>query len=132
MKYKRTQDDSSGRTTWAVLVALGQIKKRYTESPTIRVQQLTFWQPGTPNVQRLVAISQLAESLDRLYRSPLIGAARLAPRDKALHDLAEVLVIGTNTVSTIAETADRLYAFGANTYDSEKDFDAGEGGSQDH
>lgn len=99
-------------TTWTTLRVLDQNMKIFNDSGTVKMSNLTFWNPTASADMRKFQATALANQMDNVFR--LIRRAKYendVTKEKAVTDITNTLINEDKTICNLAEVIDVDYLF---------------------
>lgn len=108
-------------TTWTTLIILDQIDTPFVDSPTVKIQDFTFWnQAGSSDMRKLMA-NTLAIQMDNIFtmtRGAQYNSNSM--KEAVINGMVNILTVGNKTISDLAEFNDSNYTFwtGENTHEN--------------
>lgn len=99
-------------TTWSTLLILDQISAAFSDSGALKIQDFTFWnKTGSSEMRKLMA-NTLATQMDNIFT--MIRGAQYekgVTKENAINGMMNILAVGDQTVSGLAELNNNNYAF---------------------
>lgn len=99
-------------TLWITLYSMNQLTTNFADSGTLTMDQLTFFNPLASPEQQAHTVAMVADQLDNVFLNG--RGATYEPgvtHSSAISGLVAILGDKTQTVATLASTADSLYLF---------------------
>ena len=99
-------------TTWSTLRSLGQHKEVFSKSGSLPMKQLTFWNSTATAQMKDLQAKTLARQIDNVFlkirKAKYEGGVNT---DRAIGDMASVMINGEKTVGELAAVIDDDYTF---------------------
>jgi hypothetical protein len=106
-----TKDKNAHIDTWFSLFRLKQIQAPFDTSGTIRMSELTFYNPlSSPEFLRIEA-TLLANTIDTVFTSWGAKLENNISRNTAIFEMIEILLDKDKTILDLAEVNDKNYFF---------------------
>jgi hypothetical protein len=99
-------------TTWSTLLILDQINAAFIDSSAIQIRDFTFWNKTGSSDMRNVLANTLAIQMDNIFT--IIRGAQYengVTKETAINGIMNILSVGDQTVSDLAELNNRNYVF---------------------
>lgn len=99
-------------TMWITLYSMNQLTTNFADSATLTMDQLTFFNPTASPEQQNHTATMIADQLDNVFING--RGAKYEPgvtRSDAIAGIIAILIDKTQTVETLASTADGYYLF---------------------
>ena len=108
---KWTTENPAFVDTWFSLFRLGQTKKQFNAADTIKMSELTFFNPLSSKDNLKIEATLVADTIDKVFSSWGAKLENSISRNTAINDMIQILLDEDKTIKDLAEKNDENYFF---------------------